>query len=225
MEEKVTVIVPAYNEEDRICQTISALKSSSYVDGVLVVDDGSQDKTAAAAEKAGVQVLRLDFNRGKGHALNTGVKHTNGEVIVFMDADVGESAVEVDKLIYPVLNGDADVTIGVFPPAQKKGGFGLVRGLARHTVNKFTGCRLTAILSGQRAFRKEVLASIGQIPRGYAAEAGMTIKILQKGFKIVEVPVNMTHYETGRDLRGFVHRGRQFVDILKLYIREASAVK
>lgn len=225
MKERATVIIPAYNEENRIGQTISGLRSSCYVDKILVVDDGSQDRTAIVAEKNGAQVLKLETNMGKGHALNTGVNRADGEVVAFIDADVGKSSCEVDKLLHPVLKGEADVVIGIFPPPRKKGGFGLVKKMARHTVSKYTDCQLKAILSGQRAFRKEVLESIGPIPRGYAAEVGMTINILQKGFTIVEVPVNMTHRETGRDLKGFVHRSKQFLDILKLYIKKAGAVK
>ncbi len=222
---KVTVIIPAYNEENRIGQTIYGLRTSSYVNEILVVDDGSRDRTASAAEEAGVRVIRLPHNSGKGNALNHGILHASGEVLAFIDADVGESSGEVDKLLCPVLAGEADVTIGVFPPPQKKGGFGWVKRLARYTVRKHTGCCLSAVLSGQRAFRKEVLGIIGPIPGGYAAEVGMTIKILREGFRIVEVPVNMSHRETGRNLKGFVHRGRQFADIFRLCIREAGAEK
>jgi glycosyltransferase involved in cell wall biosynthesis len=225
MEDRVTVIIPAYNEEDAIGETVRGLKQSRLVDVILVVDDGSRDRTAEVAQKYGARVIRLERNMGKGFALNYGIKNASTDIIAFIDADVGQSSSEVDKLLCPVLEGRADVTIGVLPPAGKKGGFGFVKRLARHTVKKHTGKELSACLSGQRAFRREVVQAIGPIPAGYAAEVGINIRALQKGFRIEEVPVNMKHRETGRDFKGFVHRGRQFVDIFKLYIKEAGAGK
>lgn len=220
-----TVVIPAYNEEKRIGQTINALKPLPCIGQVVVVDDGSRDGTSAVARKAGAEVIRLTRNKGKGFALNVGLKQAEGDVVVFLDADVCESSREVQKLVEPILKGEADVTIAVFPPPKKKGGFGLVKGLARYIVRRSTGYCLKAVLSGQRAFRREVLDNIVPIPRGYAAEVGMTVSILKKGYRIKEVPVNMAHRETGRDFKGFLHRGRQFLDILKLCIKKTGDEK
>ena len=79
-----------------------------------------------------------------------------------------------------------------------------------------TGEELDATLSGQRLFKKEVLQQFEEIPFGYGVEVGMTIDILKKGYKIKEVLVNMTHSETGRDLKGFIHRGKQYYHIKKV---------
>ncbi|MBA1337066.1 MAG: Glycosyltransferases involved in cell wall biogenesis [Firmicutes bacterium] len=218
MKDSVTVIIPAYNEELAIGDTIDGLKSTGLVETILVIDDGSKDRTGNIAKEHGAKVIKLETNMGKGHALNLGVKIANTEIIAFVDADLGMSSSEIKKLIVPVAEGRADVAIAQFPPAKRKGGFGLVKRLARHTVKRFAGAEINACLSGQRVFRKEVLDSIGPIPGGYAAEVGINIRVLKKGFRIEEVPVFMTHHETGRDIRGFIHRGKQFVDIIKLYI-------
>lgn len=225
MKPEVTVLVPAFNEEKYIGSTIYGMKASGMAKRVIVVDDGSSDSTAQVAMASGAEVLKMESNRGKGHALNCGLKNIESGIVVFIDADIGQSSSELDKLVWPVLKGEADMTIGVLPPPLKKGGFGLVKTLVKVLVFTSTGERLTAGLSGQRAFRREVLYDIGPVPDGFAAEIGLNIKTLKKGYRVLEVPVNMAHRETGRNLKGFIHRGRQFVEILKFYLMEARGNK
>ena len=86
----------------------------------------------------------------------------------------------------------------------------------KESVKEMTGVELTSTLSGQRIFKKEVLEIFDEIPFGYGVEVGMTIDILKHNFKIKEILVNMTHSETGRDLKGFIHRGKQFYHIKKV---------
>ena len=95
-------------------------------------------------------------------------------------------------------------------------GIDFVKGLAKNSVFEMTGVELDATLSGQRIFKREVLEKFDEIPFGYGVEVGMTIDILKYGFKIKEVLVNMTHNETGRNLKGFIHRGKQYYHIKKV---------
>ncbi len=217
----ISIIIPAYNEEIRIKDTLESIKGINEINEIIVVDDGSTDKTTKIASEVNSEkiiVLKLDKNRGKGYALNYGLKIAmkNADIIGFLDADLGSSAKEVKKLIDPMISGDADVVIAKFPPAKKKGGLGFVKGLAKNSVLEMTGVELDATLSGQRLFKKEVLEKFEEIPFGYGVEVGMTIDILKHGFKIREVLVNMTHNETGRDLKGFIHRGKQYYHIKKV---------
>lgn len=225
MRPQVTVLIPAYNEEKYIVSTIRGVKSSGAADRILVVDDGSIDKTAEAARETGAEVIRLSSNRGKGNALNTGLLRVPSGVVVFIDADTGQSAAELYKLVVPVLEGKADMTIGVLPPSSVRGGFGLVKKLAGTLVLKSTGVGLDAGLSGQRAVKREVLSAIGPVSEGFAVEVGMNIKALSLGYRALEVPVKMHHRESGRNLEGFVHRGRQFCDILKFCLKEARGAR
>jgi hypothetical protein len=119
------------------------------------------------------------------------------------------------------MTGEADMTIARFPPARKKGGFGFVKALARWGVYIYTGKNINCSLSGQRAFRREVMECIGNISPGFGVEVGLTIDALKKGFSVMEVDVDMTHRETGRDLGGFAHRIRQFFNILQVLIQRA----
>lgn len=217
MNKTISVIVPAYNEETRIVNTLIALKSINNITNIYVIDDGSTDDTyinASAIE--GVNVVRQSSNMGKGKALCEGLKLVlnDSDIIVFADADLEESAKDIEKLILPIIENKTDVTIAKFPAAKRKGGFGFVKKLAREGVYINTGVKLDTVLSGQRAFKKEVLQQINQCYTGYGVELGMTIDILNRGYNIMEVDVNMRHNETGRDLSGFIHRGKQFWQIL-----------
>ncbi|RJX21887.1 MAG: glycosyltransferase family 2 protein [Desulforudis sp.] len=223
MTQRVSIVIPAYNEADTIEATVRAALSIPEVDEVLVVDDHSGDGTAEAARAAGARVFSLPRNSGKGAALNYGIRQAIGEVVVLLDADLGVSAAQARKLVLPILAGEADVSIARFPRARRKGGFGLVKGLARNGIRYFTGLEMQSPISGQRALRREALEKLVPLAGGYGVEVGMTVDAARFGYRLIEVPVEMTHKETGRDVRGFLHRGRQFWDIaftlLKCYVK------
>lgn len=216
MEDKgvlVTVLVPAYNEAENIQATIQAIKSTGKVDQIIVINDGSHDETSTLAKDTGVEVIDMVKNAGKGGALNYGMKYAKGDIIGLLDGDLGKTAVEVEKLLIPVLENKADMTIGKFPAAQKRGGFGLVTTLARKGIRWYTGLEVASPLSGQRVMRREVIDKIQWFESGFGVEVGLTIDVFRLGFRVKEIPVQMTHAETGRDLAGFLHRGRQFIDV------------
>lgn len=211
---EVGVIIPAFNEEDRIGNTVKALKGISCITNILVVDDGSTDQTADRAAREGAEVLRLFRNYGKGYALKRGIENQSGDILLFLDADLEDSAKEAFKLIKPLIESSADVTIARFPDNRDKGGFGLVRSLAAIGVRLLTGTCIKSVLSGQRGFlRRNMNIDYLNYPR-FGVEFGMTVDLLKSGAVIQEVDVKMQHRRTKRDVRGFAHRGRQFMDIM-----------
>ena len=218
---KVAVLIPAYNEAARIKHTLKAVKKIPEVSSIRVVNDGSTDDTSRLAKEEGVEVIDLPRNMGKGQALNLGVQGLDADVFLLLDADLGDTAVEGKHLLQPVLEGQADLAIAVFPPAQKAG-FGWVKGLARWGIAK-EGFYAKEPLSGQRAMTKEVLRDVLPFASGFGIEVGMTIRALRKGYRLLEVPVNMSHAATARDLKGFWHRGRQFVDVLNVIVKEGRS--
>lgn len=211
----VSVVIPAYNEAQYIYDTVQAVQKIPEVTEVLVVDDASTDQTAQLAEQAGARVIRLVQNSGKGGALTRGVKQAQGDILLLLDGDLGKTAGDGRQLLLPLLEDNADMTIAKFPKARKKGGFGLVKGLARRGIKYFTGLEVEAPLSGQRALTRAVASDIMPFASGYGVEVTLTIKVAQLGYRIKEVPVKMTHAETGRDLAGFKHRGKQFLHVAK----------
>ncbi|GAB4273549.1 MAG: glycosyltransferase family 2 protein [Coriobacteriia bacterium] len=217
-------VVPAYNEERLVGTTVSALRSLEQVDRVIVVDDGSTDGTASQAAAAGAQTLRLPANRGKGAALRAGIELAgqDADVILFIDADLGKSASEADALLAPVLAGEADMTVAVFPPPPGKAGFGLVKGLARWGIWRLgDGFEAQAPLSGQRALSKDALRAVSPLPDGFGVEVAMTVRALRHGLRVVEVTTSMTHSHTGRDAAGFLHRSKQFAHVAGALVRLA----
>ncbi len=219
----IAVLIPAHNEAQRIAATVEAALAVPGVTRCVVVDDASLDDTAQLAHGAGAQVVRLAFNVGKGAALEAGAEHVaNADIVVLLDGDVGPTASEAARLLAPVVTGEADMTIATFPKPAGKAGLGLVKTLARFGISRMGGgWRAEAPLSGQRALTRACLRAVRPFASGYGVEVSLTIRALRQGFRVMEVPTVMTHAATGRDLHGFMHRGRQFVHVLAALLRLA----
>jgi hypothetical protein len=220
----VAALIPAFNEAERIAATVTAVLSIADVDRVLVIDDGSSDDTVQRARDAGAEVIPLGTNKGKGAALDAGyaVVADSADVIMLLDGDLGESAVQASRLLDPVLDSTADMTIATFPRPSGKAGFGLVMGLARTGIRALGGdFEAQAPLSGQRVLTAAAARTCAPFAFGYGVEVALTIRALRAGLRIVEVPTTMTHAATARDVSGFVHRGRQFVHVLGALVRLA----
>jgi len=213
---RVSVIIPARNEADRIGQTVRSLwdtKPNGVEAEILVVDDASEDATSEIALRAGAtKVVRLKRHRGKGAALRKGIAEAQGEILLFVDADLGEEAGKMWQLLEPLVRGEADMTIAAPPPDPAGGGFGFVKGFAAWAIRKATGFHPTAPLSGQRAIRRKVLEQI-TLADGYAVETALTIDALRAGFRVQEVPIVFGHRALGKNWRGFWHRARQLWEI------------
>src|ERR1035438_10175037 len=156
----VAVVIAARNEADRIAATVAAAAGLAGVGLVVVVDDGSLDATAALAERAGAAVMRHPGNRGKGAAMETGAEavrlddqqehREHPRHLLFLDADLGDTAVRAGPLMDPVVAGTADMTIAVFAATVKLGGHGLVVGLSGAGIRRATGWQPQQPLNGQR---------------------------------------------------------------------------
>lgn len=211
----VIALIPAHNEADRIEATVRAVGCVPGIDRLLVIDDASTDGTARLAAAAGAEVLALTENCGKGGALQAGLDAVadDAEVILLLDGDLAETAVEAGLLLHPVLADEADMTIATLPRPPKSGGIGLVKGLARWGIRSLSGYEPTAPLSGQRVLNRAAWEASTPFATGYGVEVGLTVKAARAGMRLLEVPTTMGHAATGRDLAGFRHRGRQFVHV------------
>jgi glycosyltransferase involved in cell wall biosynthesis len=224
LNKEITVLIPAYNEANRIKDTILAVQEVRKVGEIIVINDGSTDRTAEIARETGVELINLETNQGKGSALNVGLKQSSGNIIALLDADLGGTASELKKLLIPVLQGKVDMTIARFPPPKQKGGFGLVTNLARLGLKLFTGYFFESPLCGQRVLKREVVEYLEGFSSGFGVEVAMTIDVIKGGFKVEEVPVEMSHRETRRDWTGFRHRGQQFKDVLIVFWNQVRGV-
>jgi glycosyltransferase involved in cell wall biosynthesis len=182
---------------------------------VVVIDDASCDETAKRAVRAGATLVVNGRNLGKGGSLNRVLAGLQFDVLLLVDGDLGAHAAEAGALLEPVLSGEADLAIAAFPPPEKKGGFGMVQGLARRGIRRLTGLQTASPISGQRAMTRRAYEDVSPFYEGFGVEVAMTIDAHRAGYRVLEVPTSMSHKETGRDLAGFIHRGRQMVDIAK----------
>jgi len=219
---RVAAVIPAKDESGNIAATIRACRAIPHVDLVLVVDDGSEDDTQHVARAAGAVVVRHSVNRGKASAMETGgsviamrdVEGRQPRLLLFVDADLGESAIEGAGLVEPVASGSVDLTIAALPKQVGAGGHGFVTGLARSAIFRATGWMPTQPLSGQRCITREAFNVALPLARGWGVETAMTIDVLTAGFTVQEVPCNLRHRASSNDLAGQMHRAAQYRDVL-----------
>jgi glycosyltransferase involved in cell wall biosynthesis len=235
----VAVVIPAKDEAARIAATVQAAAAIPAVDLVVVVDDGSRDDTAQLARAAGADVTRHDRNRGKGAAMQTGAayvaRHEGALVgaggappraLLFVDADLGDSAAATAALTEPVLAGAADMAIAVLPPQERPGGgLGFVVRLARDGIEQATGWTPTQPLSGMRCLTREAFDAALPLAVGWGVEVGLSIDLLRKGLRVVEVPCDLHHRVTGRDLRSQLHRAAQYRDVWRALLLRRPSVR
>jgi len=211
----IVAIVPAKDAANTVRATVQALQSGDVVLEILVVDDGSVDDTAVEAAAAGAQVLRLAVNSGKSDAVRHGVDSTpQADIYLLVDADTGDHARGAFALLDPLLRNEADLTIGVLPDSSGRGGLGVVKSFAAWGIARTCGITLAAPLSGQRAVRAPLLRAVGTSHR-FGLEVAMTVDAVRAGARVMEVPVEMDHLHRGRGFGGFMHRGRQGVDVVR----------
>lgn len=209
---KVVAIVPAFNEESRVTNVLNTLVSSKIFSRVLVVDDGSMDKTSKVAQNAGAEVYRLEVNQGKGAALQKGLDLTpEADVYFFIDADlVGLKEEHLKKMLKPLLEDEELVmTVGIF-----KGGR-LRTDLAQVVAPQ---------ISGQRAFKKIFLNQLPDLSKsGFGCEVIINYHLENHGFKYLEVDLEgvtqvMKEEKIGY-FKGPLYRAKMYWDLLSQWLK------
>ena len=183
-------IIPAYNEESTVASVARLAARHPRIGKVLVVDDGSDDATSRQASSVdGVQVLRLDENRGKGGAMHAGMEAVSEPVLLFLDADlVGMKESHITDLLAPVLDGQADMTVGVF------------RGGRIHTD---LAHMITPSLSGQRAIHRSALDGLDMDSVGFGIERALTELWKTGAIRVKEVILHGVTHRTKEEKRGY----------------------
>ena len=203
---RVVAIIPAFNEEQTVGAVIDVVRQVDAVHEVIVVSDGSTDRTAEVARAHGAHVIELQENVGKGGAMKAGIERADADVYVFLDADlVGLTPRHVTALLEPVVAGRADMTVGRFAGGR------IATDLAQVVA---------PYLSGQRAVRREVLEGVpGLEVTRFGVEVALTRYIQRQGMRVEEVVLeNLTHRTKEEKLgilRGFLARLREYWEILR----------
>jgi glycosyltransferase involved in cell wall biosynthesis len=192
-------VLPAYNEENSIAKVL--VKTQHHVDKIIVVNDGSNDLTAEIARQLGTTVLTHESNKGKGAALRTGIEYAKGnlrfEALVTLDSDSQHDPDEIDRVVRPIWEGRADVTIGVRPmepsimPRDRIIGNKILDGVTNAASG--TNSNLHDTQSGFRAYSFASLEKIDFSQHNMAVESQTLVDAVSSGLRVVEVPISTTY--------------------------------
>ena len=207
---KITIGIPAYNEEKNIASIITKLKT--ITDSIIVCDDGSSDMTAKISENLGAIVISHKKNSGYGVAINSifqKSKEINSDLLVTFDADGQHRVEDIEKVVEPIKNNDADLVIGSRfldkkskVPNYRKIGIKVITQVTNASIKK----KLTDSQSGFRAYNQRVLSQISPSDMGMGISTEILIKSSSKGLKIMEVPITVL-YEGGTSTHNPVSHG------------------
>ena len=200
--ESVVAVIPAYNEERFIGSVV--LCALNFATTVIVVDDGSTDRTYGIAAAAGAEVIQHKQNRGKGAAINSGfnlARQKDVEVIVLLDGDGQHSPVDIPEIAAPILHGTADMVIGSRYlglandiPLYRKIGQSAVTFL----TNSASGTTASDSWSGYRAFSKQAVDCIFFREGGWGVDPEFQFQAREHGLRIVEIPIDAIYQEKAK---------------------------
>lgn len=224
----LSVVVPVFNEAQTIGNVILGLKTvlQRQVFGyeIIVVDDGSTDKSAEIAKNQGAKILSLKTHMGKGYAMRLGFSKARGEIIATMDSDGSHNPEELTHLLAPIIEGQADLVIGsrlflrksASGRALNESGIRLFNLL----IKVFTGIGVSDSQSGYRVLTSKVLKSLSLKSVEYEIESEMLVKAAKKDFRIREVPVTYVQRTYGKSrLDPFRDGFKIFLSILLAYAK------
>jgi len=192
---RIAVLIPCYNEELTISDVVSSFRQALPEAVVYVYDNNSTDATVLRAREAGA-LVRFEARQGKGYVIQSMFREIDADFYVMIDGDGTYPAEDAQRVIAPVLEGRADMVIGsrlhrnsrsVFRWTNRFGNL-----MFRRLINSLFRVRIEDLLSGYRAFNKRVVRGLPLFEGGFATETEMTIRALEQGFQVVEVPVDLT---------------------------------
>lgn len=212
----LAVIVTAWNEADRLGDTLRALRQAFPDARLVVADDASSDATPHITLQEGAELVRAPERLGKGGAANLAVDRLRSDgplpSLILCDGDLGSSALELAKL-----EGKGDLVVAGFA-SRVGGGFGIALGFAAWAIRRLTGLEPKAPISGQRYLSAEAAAALTPFAPGFGMEIGMTVDAHRAGLRLTEVELELEHRATGKTAPGFAHRARQLRDFLRVYL-------
>lgn len=195
----LAVIIPAFNEEQTIANVIREFHQNLPEAKIYVGDNNSQDQTANRAKEAGAEVISCS-RKGKGYAIRNMLEKIDADIYVMVDADETYNISNVRELIEPVLQNKADMVIGFRRKASKKAftfSHKIGNKILTLILNKFFKVKLKDVLSGYRVMNRNVVDNLILLAKGFELEVELTIRVLQEGFRIVDVPTEYRHRPKG----------------------------
>ena len=196
---KITIGIPAYNEEKNIASIITKLKN--ITDSIIVCDDGSSDMTSEISKNLGAIVISHKKNMGYGAAIRTIFQKSvelDSDILVTFDADGQHRIDDVNKILQPLENNEADIVIGsrfldneTKVPNYRKIGIKVITQVTNASLKK----KLTDSQSGFRAYNKQALTQISPSEMGMGISTEILIKASSKGLRIAEIPITILYHD------------------------------
>lgn len=196
----IAILIPCYNEEKTVGEVVKQFQTQLPAATIYVFDNNSSDETVARAEAAGAQVFH-ERRQGKGYVTQAMFRQVDADVYVIVDGDGTYPAEAIHRLLAPVLNNAADMVVGSRLHAESQSEFKQLNALGNRLVlrvlNGIFRVRLTDILSGYRVFNHKFVKGLPLFGGGFEIETELTIKAIERGFRIIEIPINLTHRPPG----------------------------
>jgi glycosyltransferase involved in cell wall biosynthesis len=197
---RIALLIPCYNEELTVADVVTQMRAELPEADVYVFDNNSTDRTAERAREAGAHVL-TERRQGKGYVVQSMFRRVEADCYVMVDGDGTYPPAAIHDLVAPVLAGDADMVVGSRLHARSQSQFRHVNRwgnrLVLLTLNSIFGVRLTDILSGYRAFSRAFVKGLPLFGGGFEIETELTIKAVERGYRIVEIPIDLVHRPEG----------------------------
>lgn len=209
----LTIIIPAFNEAQAIGDVVMRAREICPEAEILVVDDGSEDDTTAAAAEHGARVVRHPYNKGNGAAVKTGIRNATGEVVLLMDADGQHDATDIRGLLSYI--PDYDLVIGARTPDSDTA---VQRDLGNWTLNHLAsymvGREIPDLTSGFRAMKREMIMEfIHLLPNGFSYPTTSTLAFIKAGYNVKFVPIK-AHKRIGKSKIKLARDGTKFTMII-----------
>lgn len=226
---RIAVIIPAYNEELTIVQTITDFRESSLIDEIFVIDNNCTDGTVAAVKNMpdfGINLhLMYERKQGKGAAIRRAFREVNADYYVMVDGDSTYSAKDLPNLLYYALNEKYDMVVGnrhanaVYHEQNKRRYHNFGNRLVQKILNSLYSQKIEDILSGYRVFTKEFVKNYPIRAQGFELETEMSLHALDRNYSIIDVPIEYRDRPEGSasKLRTFSDGKKILMAILRIY--------
>ncbi len=224
-DEKLTIVIPAYHEEANIGAVVRRTRATKPACEIIVVDDGSTDRTTVEAEAAGARVVRHPYNKGNGAAVKTGIRAARGEVILLLDADGQHSPEDMNRLLEHI--GPYDLVVGARTRDSESAryrdfGNWVFRSLASYLVEM----KVPDPTSGFRCFKRDkVMDFIHLLPNQYSYPTTTTMSFIKAGYNVKHVPIKAHKRQGGKSHIRPWRDGIKFITIILKMVTLFNPIK
>lgn len=220
----IALLIPCYNEELTVAEVINQFRAQLPEADIYVFDNNSNDRTVECALEAGAQVF-YERRQGKGYVVQSMFRQVDADIYIMVDGDGTYPPAEVHRLIEPVLRDEADMVVGSRLHDESSSQFKSLNRMGNKLflsiLNSVFKVKITDLLSGYRVFNRRFVKGVPLFGGGFETETELTIKALERGYRVVEVPVDLTTRPEGSFSKiRIVHDGLRILNTILALFRD-----